>query len=81
MAPHHPRHSSWCPIYPVSAFTEVPTERKFQYTSDGPSPTIEAFFDALSVAEFTVYIFAGDHTVRPVRVSFSRRAPPPIIEC
>jgi pimeloyl-ACP methyl ester carboxylesterase len=50
------------PDLPGFGFTEVPTERKYQYTFDSLSLTIEGFLDALGVDKFAVYIF--DYGVR-----------------
>ena len=69
------------PDLPGFGFTEVPAERKYQYTFDSLSLTIEALLDALNVRKFAVYIF--DYGVR----TLSRFLPPlrshvePIIEC
>ncbi|KAF8265706.1 putative hydrolase or acyltransferase of alpha/beta superfamily [Lactarius quietus] len=45
------------PDLPGFGFTEVPAERKYQYTFDNLSVTIEAFLDVLKVDKFAVYIF------------------------
>jgi pimeloyl-ACP methyl ester carboxylesterase len=50
------------PDLPGFGFTDVPAERKYQYTFDSLSLTIEAFLDALNVGKFSVYIF--DYGVR-----------------
>jgi len=50
------------PDLPGFGFTDVPAERKYQYTFDGLSLTIEAFLDGLNVGKFAVYIF--DYGVR-----------------
>jgi|SRR6267142_935299 len=50
------------PDLPGFGFTEVPAERKYQYTFDSLSLTTEAFLDALGVEKFAVYIF--DYGVR-----------------
>jgi pimeloyl-ACP methyl ester carboxylesterase len=50
------------PDLPGFGFTEVPAERKYQYTFESLSLTIEAFLDALKVSKFAVYIF--DYGVR-----------------
>ena len=50
------------PDLPGFGFTEVPAERKYQYTFDNLSLTIEAFLGALKVDKFSVYIF--DYGVR-----------------
>ena len=69
------------PDLPGFGFTKVPAERKYQYTFDNLSLTIEALLDALNVHKFAVYIF--DYGVR----TLSRSLPPlrshvePIIEC
>ena len=58
------------PDLPGFGFTEVPAERKYQYTFDSLSLTIEAFLDALKVGKFAVYIF--DYGVRIFSLSRSR---------
>ena len=69
------------PDLPGFGFTEVLAERKYQYTFDNLSLTVEAFLDALNVHKFAVYIF--DYGVR----TLSRTLPPlhshveSIIEC
>ena len=50
------------PDLPGFGFTEVPAERKYQYTFDNLSLTVEALLDALNVHKFAVYIF--DYGVR-----------------
>ena len=50
------------PDLPGFGFTEVPAERKYQYTFDNLSLTIEAFLGTLKVDKFSVYIF--DYGVR-----------------
>ena len=50
------------PDLPGFGFTDVPAERKYHYTFDSLSLTIEAFLDALNVGKFAVYIF--DYGVR-----------------
>jgi len=50
------------PDLPGFGFTAVPAERKYEYTFDNLSLTIEAFLDALKVDKFAVYIF--DYGVR-----------------
>jgi pimeloyl-ACP methyl ester carboxylesterase len=53
------------PDLPGFGFTEVLAERKYQYTFDNLSLTVEAFLGALKVDKFAVYIF--DYGVRPSR--------------
>lgn len=65
------------PDLPAYGFTEVPAERKYQYTFDSLSVTIEAFLDALNVGKFAVYIF--DYGVRTL--SRSLLLLHPHIEC
>jgi pimeloyl-ACP methyl ester carboxylesterase len=57
-----PKFRLLAPDLPGFGFTEVPAERKYQYTFDSLSVTIEAFLDALGVDKFAVYIF--DYGVR-----------------
>ena len=57
-----PKFRVLAPDLPGFGFTEVPAERKYQYTFDNLSLTIEAFLDALKVEKFAVYIF--DYGVR-----------------
>ena len=57
-----PKFRILAPDLPAFGFTEVPAERKYQYTFDSLSVTIEAFLDALGVDKFAVYIF--DYGVR-----------------
>jgi pimeloyl-ACP methyl ester carboxylesterase len=57
-----PKFRVLAPDLPGFGFTEVPAERKYQYTFDNLSLTIEAFLGALKVDKFAVYIF--DYGVR-----------------
>ena len=57
-----PKFRVLAPDLPGFGFTEVPAERKYQYTFDNISLTIEAFLGALKVDKFAVYIF--DYGVR-----------------
>ena len=57
-----PKFRVLAPDLPGFGFTEVPVERKYQYTFDNLSLTIEAFLGALNVDKFSVYIF--DYGVR-----------------
>ena len=57
-----PKFRVLAPDLPGFGFTEVPAERKYQYTFDSLSLTIEAFLDALGVDKFAAYIF--DYGVR-----------------
>jgi pimeloyl-ACP methyl ester carboxylesterase len=52
-----PKFRVLAPDLPGFGFTEVPAERKYQYTFDNLSLTIEAFLGALKVDKFAVYIF------------------------
>jgi pimeloyl-ACP methyl ester carboxylesterase len=63
------------PDLPGFGFTEVPAERKYQYTFDSLSLTIEAFLDALHVGKFAVYIF--DYGVSTLSRSLFPLRPPP----
>lgn len=45
------------PDLPGFGFTEVPTELEYKYTFGHLALTIEAFLDALSIKEFSVYVF------------------------
>jgi pimeloyl-ACP methyl ester carboxylesterase len=57
-----PKFRVLAPDLPGFGFTEVAAERKYQYTFDNLSLTIEAFLGALKVDKFAVYIF--DYGVR-----------------
>ncbi|KAI0065730.1 alpha/beta hydrolase fold protein [Artomyces pyxidatus] len=45
------------PDLPGFGFTSVPDERKYVYTFDSLSNTVEKFLDALSIDKFALYIF------------------------
>ncbi|KAK9773099.1 hypothetical protein AB5N19_05804 [Seiridium cardinale] len=45
------------PDFPGFGFTEVPKERKYEYTFANIARTIEAFVDVLKLTKFAVYIF------------------------
>ena len=50
------------PDLPGFGFTDVPEERKYEYTFDSIAGTVEAFVDALKLEKFAIYIF--DYGVR-----------------
>ena len=66
-----PKFRVLAPDLPGFGFTEVPPPRKYQYTFDNLSVTIEAFLDALKVDKFAVYIF--DYGVRTPPLSLPPR--------
>jgi len=45
------------PDLPGFGFTEVPAERKYQYTFDNLAVTINAFVEALNLKRYTIYVF------------------------
>jgi pimeloyl-ACP methyl ester carboxylesterase len=45
------------PDLPGFGFTEVPAERKYEYSFDGLARTIEAFTEALKIASYALYVF------------------------
>lgn len=45
------------PDLPGFGFTEVPAERKYVYTFDGITRTIEAFTQALKLTRYAIYVF------------------------
>jgi pimeloyl-ACP methyl ester carboxylesterase len=45
------------PDLPGFGFTEVPEERKYEYSFDALAGTLEAFTDALSLTRYAIYIF------------------------
>lgn len=51
------RYRVLAPDFPGFGFTSVPPERKYQYTFNALSKTLEAFLEALGVTRFAVYIF------------------------
>ncbi|KAI0265932.1 Alpha/Beta hydrolase protein [Gloeopeniophorella convolvens] len=52
-----PKFRVVAPDLPGFGFTEVPAERKYEYTFDSLSLTVEAFIDALKIDKFAVYVF------------------------
>lgn len=51
------RYRVIAPDLPGFGFTEVPAERKYQYTFEALAGTIEAFTDALSLRRYAIYVF------------------------
>ncbi|HEX4346782.1 MAG TPA: alpha/beta hydrolase [Vicinamibacterales bacterium] len=51
------RYRVIAPDLPGFGFTDVPAERKYQYTFDALAQTIEAFTDALSLTRYALYVF------------------------
>ena len=47
------------PDFPSFGFTAVPDERKYQYTFESLTGTVEAFVNALHVTRYAIYVF--DH--------------------
>jgi pimeloyl-ACP methyl ester carboxylesterase len=45
------------PDLPGFGFTEVPAERKYQYTFDNLAVTINAFVEALNLKRYAIYVF------------------------
>jgi len=45
------------PDLPGFGFTEVPDERKYEYSFDGLTRTIEAFTQALEIDRYAIYVF------------------------
>ncbi|KAI0065729.1 alpha/beta-hydrolase [Artomyces pyxidatus] len=51
------KYRVFAPDLPGFGFTSVPDERKYVYTFDSLSNTVEKFLDALSIDKFALYIF------------------------
>src|ERR1700712_6101265 len=51
------RYRVIAPDLPGFGFTEVPAERKYEYTFANIAKTTEAFIDALGLAKFALYVF------------------------
>jgi pimeloyl-ACP methyl ester carboxylesterase len=51
------RYRVIAPDLPGFGFTEVPEERKYQYTFDALAKTVEAFVDALQLKRYALYVF------------------------
>src|SRR6201994_4799803 len=47
----------FAPDLPGFGFTEVPEERKYTYSFDALTGTLEAFTDALGLARYAIYVF------------------------
>lgn len=45
------------PDFPSFGFTAVPEERKYQYTFESLTKTVEAFVDALHLTHYAIYVF------------------------
>lgn len=45
------------PDFPGFGFTEIPTERNYEYTFANIAKTLEAFVDTLALKRFAIYIF------------------------
>ncbi len=51
------RYRVIAPDLPGFGFTEVPEERRYEYTFDALARTIEAFTDALGLTRYALYVF------------------------
>ena len=51
------RYRVIAPDLPGFGFTEVPDERKFDYSFDGLARTVEAFTEALQLKSYALYVF------------------------
>ena len=51
------RYRVIAPDLPGFGFTEVPEDRKYNYTFDSLAKTVEAFVEALSLQRYAIYVF------------------------
>jgi pimeloyl-ACP methyl ester carboxylesterase len=57
LMPRLARYRVLAPDFPGFGFTSVPKERRYRYTFDAFSRTLEAFLQALGVTRFAMYVF------------------------